>query len=242
MNEENLDLANAVALGILDDDEREALARIHAEPDSRFEFTSAVRQAREMFALVAFVTLATPPPALRDRIMSKIAEEPRGQVPLAAPIDLASRRTGTLRWRYAVGAAAAAVALVVGGAAIGTQLRGTEPPSTTESVLAASDARSANVALPVGGAATVVYSRDENAAIVLLNNVGPPAPESVYQLWLLTDGNATSAGIVDPDRATDSITAVVANVGSASSLAFTVEPTGGSAQPTTPPFAKIALA
>lgn len=152
------------------------------------------------------------------------------------------RRTDTSRWRTFAVAAAAAVALLVGGAVAGYTLRGSDQtPSTTEDVLAASDAYSASVALTVGGTATVVYSKENDAAVVLLDDLQKPAPNAAYQMWLVEGTNAKSAGVIAPE-AVGTRTQVVRDIGAATTLAFTIEPSGGSDQPTSTPFAALPLA
>jgi anti-sigma-K factor RskA len=50
-----------------------------------------------------------------------------------------------------------------------------------------------------------------------------------------------SAGTMDAKNIAPSTTAVLPDLGGSQMLAFTVEPPGGSAQPTSAPFAKLAL-
>ena len=75
-----------------------------------------------------------------------------------------------------------------------------------------------------------------------MNNVAPPAPGTVYQMWLIDDQGPHSAGTMDAKAVAPSTTAVLPELGDSQVLAFTVEPGSGSPQPTTPIFAELPLA
>jgi anti-sigma-K factor RskA len=94
---------------------------------------------------------------------------------------------------------------------------------------------------PTGGKATVVFSRERNAAVLVMNNVAPPEKGTVYQMWLVGADGAKSAGTMDAAAVAPSTTAVLPDLGSSKALAFTVEPGTGSTQPTTPIFAELPL-
>ena len=96
-------------------------------------------------------------------------------------------------------------------------------------------------AIPAGGTATVVFSRDRNAGVLVMNDVPPPAPGTVYQMWLVSDGTTISAGTMDAEAVAPSTTAVLDNLGDSTKLAFTVEPGSGSTQPTGPLIAELPL-
>jgi anti-sigma-K factor RskA len=121
-------------------------------------------------------------------------------------------------------------------------LRPAPSPSTAAQVFAAPDVRTVSGDIPTGGTATVVYSRDKNAGVLVMNNVTPPTQGTVYQMWLIDDKGPHSAGTMDAKAVAPSTTAVLPDLGDSKALAFTVEPPGGSAQPTTPIFAKLPLA
>ncbi len=87
----------------------------------------------------------------------------------------------------------------------------------------------------------MVFSRERNAGVLVMNGVTPPQTGTVYQMWLLREGAATSAGTMDSAAVAPSTTAVLPDLGDASALAFTVEPGAGSTTPTTPIFAELPL-
>jgi hypothetical protein len=39
----------------------------------------------------------------------------------------------------------------------------------------------------------VVFSREKNAGVLVMNNVAPPAPRTAYQMWLIGDRGPQSA-------------------------------------------------
>ncbi len=74
-----------------------------------------------------------------------------------------------------------------------------------------------------------------------MNNVPPPKPGTVYQIWLLGDKGPTSAGTMNTAAVAPSTTDMLTNLGSSHALAFTVEPGTGSRQPTGKILAKLTL-
>jgi anti-sigma-K factor RskA len=125
---------------------------------------------------------------------------------------------------------------------VGIALQPTPTPSTAEQVFAAPDVRTVSGQIPGGGTATVVFSRDKNAGVLVMNNVAPPKPGTVYQMWLIDNKGPKSAGTMDAKNVAPSTTAELPDLGDSQTLAFTVEPPGGSTQPTSTPFAELTLA
>ena len=194
-------------------------------------FADEVRAVREAMAAVSAATAVEPPEQLRDRLLTAIDD--------GAPLRRAAPQGRN--WRSTVMAAAAAlvVGLVVVG--IGWAIRPEAKPTTAEQIFAAPDVRTVSGDIPTGGTATVVFSRDRNAGVLVMNNVAPPQPGTVYQMWLVDSDGAHSAGTMDAEAVAPSTTAVLPDLGSSQTLAFTVEPGSGSTQPTTPIFAQLPL-
>jgi anti-sigma-K factor RskA len=96
--------------------------------------------------------------------------------------------------------------------------------------------------IPSGGTATVVFSREKNAGVLVMNNVAPPEAGTVYQMWLLRNDGPQSAGTMDAKAVAPSTTAMLRDLGDSRALAFTVEPGDGSPQPTGQIFAELPLA
>jgi anti-sigma-K factor RskA len=242
MNEDLLGMAYPYALDALDDQERRELdARVAAaDEDTRVAFAVEVRAIRESLAVVSEVGAVAPPPQLRARLLEQIGQD--AQADAYAPVHLDHHRNRRHRWRIAV-AAAAAVGILAGGTVIARQLTEGPDPTVAEQVLQAADMQSSSTPIPGGGSATASYSKSEDAAVLVMNDVVPPAADSVYQMWLLPEsGDApVPAGTMTPDDVLPTTTVVLDDIGPMTKLAFTIEPPGGSPQPTSNPFAVLTL-
>ena len=201
-----------------------------ATADVARAFDEEVRAVRETMALMSAATAIEPPDRLRGRILADVQS---------------SSATGLRRrirpWQATVLAAAAAVVIGLGALGVGMALRPTPTPSTAEQVFSASDVQTVSGQIPTGGTATVVFSRQKNAGVLVMNNVAPPQQGTVYQMWLIDPKGPHSAGTMAAKNVAPSTTAVLPDLGDSQTLAFTIEPPGGSAQPTSAPFAKLSL-
>jgi hypothetical protein len=222
---------HAVPEAELADIERRVAA---APPDLAQAFADEVRAVRETMAVVSAATAVEPPQQLRDRLLTQVSGAP----PVTPVTPLRPR---IKRWQTGALAAAAALVIGLGALGVGLALRPTPTPSTAEQVFAAPDVRTVSGDIPTGGTATVVFSREKNAGVLVMNNVAPPRPGTVYQMWLIGDNGPQSAGTMDDKAVAPSTTAVLSNLGSSKALAFTVEPGTGSTVPTTPVFAELPL-
>jgi anti-sigma-K factor RskA len=229
-------LATPYALHAVTDAERADIDRRLAEapPAVAAEFTDEVRAVRETMAVVAASTAVEPPDQLRDRLLASVS-------PDSGARQVRELRPSRGRWRNAALAAAAAVVIALAGIGVGIALRPTPSPTTAEEIFAAPDVRTVSGPIPTGGTATVVFSRERNAGVLVMNGVTPPETGTVYQMWLLRDNGPQSAGTMDQAAVAPSTTAVLPDLGNASALAFTVEPGSGSSTPTTPIFAELPL-
>ncbi|QTJ70635.1 anti-sigma factor (plasmid) [Rhodococcus sp. ZPP] len=232
MNAELVSMAYPFALDALDDtDRRNLLCDLGAaDEDTRTAFADEVRHIRETLAALSCVGDIEPPSWIRAELLVRIETRPH---PVA--LDQRYRR----RWRITV-AAAAAVGLLAGGAVITGTLTDTAPGATEQQILRAADLQVSTVVTDQGGSATIGYSPSADAVVVTLQNVPPPAADSVYQMWLISEaGTPHSAGLFTGEQINPVTTMTVDDVGAMSALAWTVEPPGGSAGPTTRPFVTL---
>jgi len=224
---ELLELATAYALHAMSDVERADIdRRVAAAPSAvAAAFADEVRDVREAMAIVSAATAAEPPTHLRAATLAAVQPDSGRQ----------------LRWRTAAFVSAAA-AVVVGAAAFGVGVLMWPHPTQTvaEQILAAPDVRTVSRPL-ANGTATVMFSRDRNAGVLVMNNVPPPAPGTVYQMWLIGSSGPTSAGTMGTAAVAPSTKATLNNLGSSTALAFTVEPGNGSPQPTSAILAELPL-
>lgn len=241
-NDELLELAVPYALHAVPDGERDELERLLADAGlpTADAFYDEVRAVRETMAVVSAADAADPPAALRGRLLSAIDDDNVRELRHADSPRADSQRRGGRRRSVAL-AAAAAVAIGLGALGVGLTLRPPAPQSTAQQVFSASDVHTVSGAIPAGGTATVVFSRDRDAGVLVMNDVPPPAPGSVYQMWLISDSGATSAGTMDDKAVSPSTTAVLPNLGTSTKLRFTLEPGTGSTQPTGQVIAELPL-
>ena len=205
----------------------------------------------------------TPPPALRSRLLDAIeltpqeapqvgsVEEPVSERPEPAvsttsdrPVPVASapasghvapRRRRRRRPMALLAVAAAAVLLFGGGFLVQRTLL--ESQSEYMAVTSASDVRQVSAKVAGGGTATVSWSRSEHRTAVVLNDVEAPSGK-VLQLWSLRGRTVTSAGLYENG---ERYTLISGTPSAGEQLAVSVEPDGGSAQPTTKPIVAVSL-
>ena len=86
--------------------------------------------------------------------------------------------------------------------------------------------------------ATIVWDTKANRWLVTANLPQPP-PGKVYQLWFVTASAKVSAGLIQPDSTGRgfAVVQVPSEIGKIAAAAITLEPAGGSPQPTLPIFA-----
>ena len=226
-----LSLAYAYALDAVGNAERSDIeARVQAaHPQTRRSFEVAVAEVRETMAMAASMVATTPPTRLRPRLLDEIsltAEPP-------CPERVESRGA---KWRFVIAAAAVAIGVTAIPAAIGHDAS----TDSTEQVLIARDSRTATTDVIGGGAATVTYSLQQNAAVVRFDDVAPPPAGTVYQLWLV-DGPPRPAGTVSAADLAQDNRHRIDNIGAATAFAVTVEQGSGSDIPTRNPIAAIEL-
>lgn len=107
-------------------------------------------------------------------------------------------------------------------------------------VLTAPDTRLQRQRLPDGGVATVAVSRSQDAAALVVSGLPQLPADKVYEAWFTGSGNPVPAGLLSPDAGRQ-LALLEGPVAEAKAVAFTVEPAGGSPQPTTVPLGSVSL-
>ena len=206
-----------------------------------------VRGFRETATQLAQAVAATPPIALRERVLAA-ASVTRQLSPEVREMPRPRMRPAGGPWlpRLAVAVAAAAVAAAValGVVQSSTQHQLSQAQAENRSVaavLAAPDARLAVRRATVGGLATVVASQSRHALII--STAGLPALSSgkVYELWFLAGHTARRAGLLPPPASGRTAPLLASGLQPGDSVALTVEPAGGTSQPTTTPIVAVPL-
>jgi anti-sigma-K factor RskA len=79
--------------------------------------------------------------------------------------------------------------------------------------------------------------------VVVTTGLGDLPETRTFQLWVLEpDTSPRSAGLMRPDAAGTTLEGIAEGIADAQNLAVTVEPAGGSPQPTTRPLLVIPVA
>ncbi|HET9171582.1 MAG TPA: anti-sigma factor [Actinospica sp.] len=208
------------------------------------ECAAEVRELREVAAIMAVAAAGQPPASLKDAVDARIRVTrqlpPLTTTEAAVPARREPRRG--LRAAWSVAAAFALVAAGLGWRVIDQQDRISSLNAQTTQIsqlLAAPDAASTRVSVAGGGSALIVDSRSRNEAAVTFTDVADAPAGKTYQLWLMTSsGAARSVGLM---TATPDAPVLISGLAGEAQVGMTLEPSGGSARPTTTPIMVAAL-
>lgn len=141
-------------------------------------------------------------------------------------------------------AAAAAIALLIGGGVLVQRVIVPSPEQAEASRFAAlssaPDLEHQQAAVAGGGIATVSWSDQQRTAAVVLAGERAAPSGKVMQVWCLDGDTATSAGVYQPAQG-HTYEMLQCFPQSGDRVGVTVEPAGGSKQPTTEPIATVPL-
>jgi anti-sigma-K factor RskA len=203
-----------------------------------------VRGLHETAARLAIAVAIPPPPQLRVRVLAAVASA--RQLPPAS--DARPLPQPRARWvpRLAVGLTAAVVAVAI---ALGFTLAATQrqldkaraQQQAVAAVLGSPHARILTARTSLGGRATVVVSRSERQMIFTATGLPVLPGAKVYQLWLLGQPRTRSAGLLPLPSQGRTAPVLASGLVRGDSVGVTVEPAGGTAQPTTTPIVVIPL-
>jgi anti-sigma-K factor RskA len=234
-------LAGAYALDALDDDEREVFEQ-HLL--TCVECAQEVRGLQATAAELSHLNQVTPPAQLRGAILGAVAQS-RPLPPLIDGNAASSTRQGNVRplrrargqalWQ---GVAAACALIAIAVSAWGySQHRQAERAvsaraSVVQSLLNAPDVRATTTAMK-RGKGILIYSRSEHR-LVLIGRGMPVLPANqTYQLWMIgKTGDPISGGVFRPDQKGNVEVPASGNLDAVDGMGVSVEPAGGSAQPT----------
>jgi anti-sigma-K factor RskA len=226
------ELKDAYVLGALPEEERRELEEyLAAHPERQGEID-------ELGTVAGLLALSpqeqNPPPRLRRNIMSVVEVE--AQHPAGPRTWFAGIREFLSVRDLALGAAAL---LVVGLFSWNMVLQGEVQDLRGQAENRQDPPVSRMVELKGSGAAQRVQAEvmilEEDRAVLMVENM-PPAPENrTYQVWVLEGDNPQPSALFEPRE--EPVAAVVEDpLDEANAIAVTVEPEGGSQQPTTDPM------
>jgi anti-sigma-K factor RskA len=235
----------AYALDALPDDERAAFER-HLR--SCAACAQEVKELKATAARLGTAVSAAPPDELKGRVLERIGTV--RQLPPDVQGGTGTSRTAAIGRRHLpklVLAACVAAATAFGGAAAWQYQEARQAERRVEQaraeaadmarVLAAPDARTVTGDVKGGARAAVIVSRSEDSAVFLASGLPELPRNKTYQLWFADGGKMRPAGLL----AHDGGLLMEGDLGSAGGVGVTVEPSTGSAQPTTDPLTLLEL-
>jgi anti-sigma-K factor RskA len=220
-----------------------------------------VRGLREATAALSCAVADPPSASVRERTLAAAAR--LRQLPPVLPGDQSHGRDQpgsqpaparlarlVLRdWRTRSVAAAAAAVLVAAVVLFGLHMTSMQDRlSLAEQhdhdiavVIGAADATTLTAKVTTGGTATVVMSHRNRALVVITHGLAALPSSQGYEVWLMNSSGDRPAGMLPPPRAGMTDPMVVRSLRQGDRLGLTVEPSGGTRQPTSAPVVLVSL-
>jgi anti-sigma-K factor RskA len=234
-------LTGAYALDAIDGAERDRFERhLHrCQPCDQ-----EVRGLHEIAGRLAVAVTRVPPAQLKERVLAAAART--RQLPPAA-VERRQPKLGRSwlpRVAVAFGAVGVAAALVLAFALSSAQrqldtVRAQD--KAISAVLTAPGARILTARSTVGGTGTVVVASGQRKLIFTAAGLPQLSAAQVYQLWLIGPSRTRSAGLLPPATGGRTAPVLAAGLQPGDRVGVTVEPAGGTTQPTTTPILVISV-
>jgi len=232
------ELVGAFALDALPDDEAAAF-RAHIAVCARHaEQAAELRSTAEQLA--DSVEPIEPPPALRARLLEAVAREPQERrsatISELAPAARAgeARRVPRGGWFTPNAWTAIAATLAIIAAVVGVWAYNAQDDAAGDLATAATDVRGL-VDADGQRVGTVVYFGGEDRAAVFIDNLPDAGQGRAYQMWSIEGGEPVSLAVMDEGTHGRQVSVVNVDPVQSDALAITIEPAGGSEQPTSEP-------
>jgi anti-sigma-K factor RskA len=183
--------------------------------------------------------------------VAPVAEVPDAEVPVvapAAPVENGAERRAKARWfnrpALAISSVAAAIALIVGGGVVTNQLSDAtyqrQQADQLAQINSADDMQQAAAEVATGGTATLVWSAELGKSAVIVDGLEDLPNDKTYELWYIAaDGTITAAGLMDVAESDNTWRVLDGEMEAGDTVGVTIEPKGGSEQPTTDPIVAI---
>jgi anti-sigma-K factor RskA len=239
------------ALDALTDEEREQVeAYLREHPEARQQVEE---MGRAVTALPQSVSSVEPSPGTKSALMARVAVDAKSRV---SKQDRPSRPRDT-RWvnifqAFGLGAATVAILWAV---VLNIQLSylRRQVSMLSEALVAQSNAleqinqqlsqppASETVTISLKGTdvrpqaqGQLIADPTKNSAVLVIDGLGQLEPGKTYQVWLIDASGPKSAGLLSVDSKGQAVLIVTSSetIGSFQSLGISVEPEGGSQQPT----------
>lgn len=234
-DDELRELLALAALNALDPDEQRSVdTAIAGRPDLQAELD----ELRMAAAQLAESEAATPPAGLKASILAEIAATRQSATDGATEPPRSRAKAVSMRRSWIAGVAATAavaVAALIGVAVWSASDSSPEVAEQIEAVLELPDVEALELHGDVDGV-RILHSPSSTAAVLVDDGMPDPGDDRAYQLWFSRDGIVTPANVFRPDS--DGHVEVLVEdfqpVGAV--ITVTLEPAGGSDQPTGPPI------
>lgn len=229
------DLHSLMAPYALDALDREERTRFEAHLDQCVDCQAELAGFMATAVRLGDAVSHTPPPALRDRLLAEISVTQQERPVVTA----LSQRRGLRRTlpRLAVAAAFLVGAVGIGGFVTEHENAQDERAraATINAVLAADDVATSDKVIK-SGHLKLYSSPSADSAVVIAKNLPSPGKGKVYQVWMVDSTSTRSQGTFVSDGEM-----VMKGVAKSDHIAVTVEPEGGSKQPTAAPIAIVGV-
>ncbi|WP_344976857.1 anti-sigma factor [Salinactinospora qingdaonensis] len=233
-------LAGAYALNALRDEELRRFEQHLLHCDACVQ---EVRGMTETTALLGSAAARTPPPEMRAAVLDEVART--RQLAPAPPQPFVVTRSRWWQRGLVVVLAACLAALIALGAVVVDQRREISELRSEEqqiaAVMSAPDAEYVS-AEPSEGVSVTAVASESMGSLVFTGQGLSQLDDQDYQVWLAApDGSVRSAGLltVGADGAVEPLLAE--QLADAQTLAVTIEPAGGSPQPTSDPMMSMSI-
>jgi len=203
--------------------------------------TAEVTGLREVATSLALAAAAEPPAAMRARVLAAVGRTRQ------LPPEMRSRpkpRPSGFRLSVAVAVAALVAVAVLAIAQVNTSRQLNQARRQSQAiaaVLSAPDARILAKPTTVGGVTTVVVSPARRELVISASGLPVPPGGQVYELWLIGPPRVRSAGLLPAATAGHIGPVLATGLVAGDELGVTVEPAGGTSQPTTTPIVVLPL-
>lgn len=238
-------LTGAYVLDAVNDIERASFERHLAECGA---CAQEVHELRETATRLGQAATAEPPAYLKGQVMSAIRTV-RQLPPEVAPRSALARHRARSPWALRLTSVAAAAFLVV-AAVLGVLLvrersssdDGGAYAAALTAILQSPDASVATGKADNGGTATVVFSRDQNRALVLTKDMSPAPSSKDYEAWIIdAQGDMHPAGLL-ARSGSPTLDLKANDITTAKGFGITLENAGGAQQPNLPPVMQVNFA
>lgn len=212
--------------------------------------SSEVKGLTETATRLAYNVSRPPPVLMRDRVLTAVSQT-RQLPPIVDKRTQDRPKRSSPWWRLwtgapyvlAVASVVALIVILVGQAGTDRQLDQAKARiAALTAVLSAPDSRAKTQTTTSGTRATVVYSLRKHALVFTSHGLPPLPSGKAYQLWLIGKSRIRSGGLLTEGPADSTKPLLAEGLRPGDVVGLTVEPAGGTRQPTMNPFITIKLA